>query len=230
VREGFCLELVDKCPPPCDDNKKTDPPVVNPRQQTSQQAAAPSSPQSATYPAGPPQRPKPGMPECMTPLRPCPPCTCSCDTCDIGLATLEINCTEAYITVTCDCRTYAHERRRHDALYDRLDEQDKKAAALDKRSADIDRRVADLEKLKRDVDQGLQAVQAAGGRVEHFESRLQSLAAVNRVEVLETGRTHDAAKLAALEAQIQLLNSQVVALLQRGQRRPRGGSPSAPTP
>jgi hypothetical protein len=234
VREGFCLELVDKCPPPCDEDEKTDSTGVDPRQQTTQQAAAPSDARNASYPGGQPQRPKPGMPECMKPLRPCPPCKCGCDTCDIGLATLQIDCTEAYIVVTCDCRTYAHERRKHNALYDRLGDQDRKAAALEKRSLDIDRRVAELEKLKRDVDQGLQQVKAAGGRVEQFEDRIRALAPANRVEALESGRTSDATKIAALEAQIQLLNSQVVALLQRGQRQPRGGSsrggsPPAPT-
>jgi hypothetical protein len=228
VREGFCLELVDKCPPPCDDDKKEDPTGVDPRQQTSRQSQAQSSAQSASYSAGQDQRPKPGIPDCMKPLRPCPPCKCGCDTCDIGLATLEINCTEAYITVTCDCRTYAHERRQHIALYDRLGEQDKKAAALEKRSADIDRRVGDLEKLKREIEHGLQAVQAAGGRVEQFENRLQALVPVNRVEALESGRTSDATKIAALEAQIQLLNSQVVALLQRPQRQRGGGAPPTP--
>jgi chromosome segregation ATPase len=140
----------------------------------------------------------------MKPLRKCPPCECGCDTCDIGLATLEIDCNKATIKVTCDCRTYAHERRAHDALNTRLSEQDRKAAELERKSADITRRVEELEKLRREIEYSLQILQSAGARVDDLESRLHSFALTDRVRELEQeiGLRATEDRVAALERDI----------------------------
>jgi hypothetical protein len=99
IREGFCLELVDKCPKveACPDDKEgplaaylT---ILGMSEKTKAQEEMPKI-----------------VPDCMKLSPPCPGCDCDdcggCDECDICLARLEIDCGKKTVTVSCDCRRY----------------------------------------------------------------------------------------------------------------------------
>ncbi len=100
VREGFCLELVDSCPPvkACPDDKEG--PL----------AAYLSILQKSLDEKEAREEMQKIAPDCMKLSPPCPACDCDdcggCDECDICLAKLEIDCVNKTVKVYCDCRRY----------------------------------------------------------------------------------------------------------------------------
>jgi hypothetical protein len=96
IREGFCLELVDKCPKveACPDKEGPLAAYLSVLKKSLGEKGAREAMQELT-------------PDFMKLSPPCPGCECGdCDGCEVCLAKLTINCGEKTVTVDGDCRRY----------------------------------------------------------------------------------------------------------------------------